>query len=211
VRVAAIIVAAGRGERFGGLKQFAQVNGESITARSVRNARSVASFIVVVVPESYDGDGEGADETVCGGSQRSDSVRAGLARCGDYDVVLVHDAARPLASPALFARVLDPVAKGASAAIPGLPVTDTVKQTMPMDDQVIVERTVAREHLVTVQTPQAFRRDVLVRAHEGNPQATDDAGLVERLGERVVVVDGERFNVKITEFADLEYVSQGVQ
>ena len=211
MRVAAIIVAAGRGERFGGLKQFAQVNGESITARSVRNARSVESFIVVVVPESYDGDGEGADETVCGGSQRSDSVRAGLARCGDYDVVLVHDAARPLASPALFARVLDPVAKGASAAIPGLPVTDTVKQTMPMHDQVIVERTVAREHLVTVQTPQAFRRDVLVRAHEGNPQATDDAGLVERLGERVVVVDGERFNVKITEFADLEYVSQGVQ
>src|SRR6202167_998553 len=104
--VAAVVVAAGRGTRFGGAKQFALVDGESVAARSVTACRSVADRVVLVVPEGYDGTGEGADVVVAGGSSRAASVRCGLAACEDADVIVVHDAARPSASPALFAAVV---------------------------------------------------------------------------------------------------------
>jgi 2-C-methyl-D-erythritol 4-phosphate cytidylyltransferase len=116
--VAAVVVAAGRGTRFGGAKQFALVDGESVAARSVKACRSVAERVVLVVPEGYDGTGEGADVVVSGGSSRAASVRCGLAQCEDADVVIVHDAARPNASPALFASVIAAIEDGADAAIP---------------------------------------------------------------------------------------------
>ena len=202
--VAAVVVAGGRGLRFGGLKQFAPLHHDSVSAQSVRHARSVAEFVVLVVPEGYDGDGEGADLVVTGGATRGASVRAGLAQCGDAAIIVVHDAARPLATPALFRSVVAAVRSGADAAVPGLPVTDTVKRVATDADSVVVRATVARDDLVTVQTPQAFRADVLVRAHEGAPDATDDATLVEVLGGRVVVVAGEGANIKITQPGDLE-------
>jgi 2-C-methyl-D-erythritol 4-phosphate cytidylyltransferase len=206
--VAAVVVAAGQGVRFGGLKQFAGLENESVSARSVRNARSVAPFVVLVVPAGYAGDGEGADVVVTGGSTRAASVRAGLARCPDADVIVVHDAARPLASPELFAAVVTAVREGADGAIPGLAITDTVKRVGTLDALSVVLGTESRENLVTVQTPQAFRRDVLTRAHAHATDATDDAALVEAVGARVVVVPGELDNIKITSIGDLERVAQ---
>ncbi|MGD0054726.1 MAG: 2-C-methyl-D-erythritol 2,4-cyclodiphosphate synthase [Acidimicrobiales bacterium] len=202
--VAAVVVAGGRGSRFGAAKQFADLDGETVSARSVRVARSVASTVVLVVPEGYDGSGEGADVIVTGGPTRAASVRAGLTRCTDADIVVVHDAARPLASHHLFNAVVNAVLSGADAAVPGLSVTDTVKKVVDENGSTVIRDTVAREDLVTVQTPQAFRRDVLERAHASRSDATDDAALVEALGARVIVIPGETSNIKITEPRDLE-------
>jgi len=201
--VAAVVVAGGRGSRFGSAKQFADLDGETVSAHSVRLARSVASSVVLVVPEGYRGSGEGADLVVIGGPTRASSVRAGLAECTEADIVVVHDAARPLASSDLFGAVVDAVIGGADAAVPGLAITDTVKLVVHDEGVSVIRDTVPREDLVTVQTPQAFRRDVLVRAHASDPEATDDAALVEALGARVVVVPGEPGNIKITEPQDL--------
>jgi 2-C-methyl-D-erythritol 4-phosphate cytidylyltransferase len=165
----------------------------------------VAKFVVLVVPEGYDGVGEGADAVVTGGASRAASVRAGLALCADADIVVVHDAVRPLATPELFTSVVAAVLAGADAAVPGLVITDTVKRVAREGALRVIRETVVREDLVTVQTPQAFRRDVLVRAHETEQEATDDSGLVESIGARVVVVAGELENVKITEPGDLEW------
>jgi 2-C-methyl-D-erythritol 4-phosphate cytidylyltransferase len=205
--IAAVVVAAGQGTRFGGLKQFSLFEGETVAARSVRATRSVASHVVLVVPESYEGDGEGADLVVVGGSSRAASVRSGLEHCLDADVVVVHDAARPLASAALFHSVVDAVLGGADAAIPGLKLTDTVKRVETHGDDTVVLTTLVREELVTVQTPQAFRRDVLERAHASGDEASDDAALVEALGARVVVVNGEARNFKITHLSDIDLLS----
>jgi len=200
--VAAIVVAGGRGERFGGQKQFAKLGGRTLAAHSVEQSRSVADFVVVVVPEDYLGDGEGADLVVTGGETRSDSVRAGLAVCDDAQFIVVQDAARPLASTQLFEAVLAAVRAGAAAAILGVPVSDTIKQVA---DGVVVN-TPPRDQLVAVQTPQAFVADVLRRAHAAAGVATDDAGLVEALGESVVVVAGERSNIKVTNPEDLDHL-----
>lgn len=202
--VAAVVVAAGRGTRFGGAKQFALLNGETVAARSVAQARLVADLVVLVVPEGYEGSGEGADVVVTGGASRAASVRSGLAQCGDAEVVIVHDAARPLASADLFRAVVSAIGEGADAAIPGLTLTDTVKRVTSKDEVTVVVETLAREELVAVQTPQAFRREVLERAHAHGDDATDDAGLVEALGALVVVIPGETTNVKITHLGDLE-------
>jgi len=201
--VAAVVVAAGQGQRFGGPKQFAVLNHDTVTAHSVRAARSVAERVVLVVPQNYQGNGEGADVVVVGGLTRAASVRAGLEECGDADVIVVHDAARPMATSSLFASVVDAVTAGADGAIPGLPISDTVKRIRHDSTLLVVDETVERLELVTVQTPQAFARDVLIRAHANGDDATDDAALVEALGGRVVVVAGEVDNVKITVPGDL--------
>jgi 2-C-methyl-D-erythritol 4-phosphate cytidylyltransferase len=205
--VAAIVVAAGQGERFGGPKQFAVLDHDSVTGHSVRASRSVAERVILVVPVNYQGHGEGADVVVTGGATRAASVRAGLLECGAVDVVVVHDAARPMASAALFHAVVDAVLAGADGAIPGLAITDTVKRIARDGDVTVVGETVARDELVTVQTPQAFRRELLEKAHASRDDATDDAALVEAVGGRVVIVAGEEDNVKITVPGDLSKAS----
>ncbi|MGH3733601.1 MAG: IspD/TarI family cytidylyltransferase [Acidimicrobiales bacterium] len=202
--VAAVVVAAGRGTRFGGAKQFALLDGGTVAARSVAQARHVADLVIVVVPDGYEGDGEGADLVVTGGTSRASSVRCGLAHCADADIVVVHDAARPLASAQLFHAVVQAVKDGADAAIPGLALSDTVKRVVSKDNVTVVAETLEREELIGVQTPQAFRRDVLEKAHAQGGDATDDAGLVEALGAQVIVIPGEATNVKITHVSDLE-------
>lgn len=197
--VAAIVVAGGRGERFGGLKQFAELHGQTLASISVQRCREVAQRVVLVVPASYVGNGEGADAVVVGGATRSDSVRAGLRECGDAEIVVIHDAVRPAASRALFLRVVEEVRHGAAAAIPGIAVTDTIKVVHGG----VVTGTPPRDELVAVQTPQAFRADVLTAAHHSGAIATDDAALVETLGEKVHVVLGETGNFKVTEPSDL--------
>jgi 2-C-methyl-D-erythritol 4-phosphate cytidylyltransferase len=191
---------------------------ERVLDRSLATARSVADHVVVVLAEGEEAEGAtlveagAADVAVIGGSERADSVRAGLAVVDDdAAVVVVHDAARPLASAALHHAVVDAVRAGADAAIPGVPVTDTIKRTHPAPAEMgaavegldVVAETLDRQELVAVQTPQAFRIDALRAAHVGGRTATDDAGLVEAAGGSVVIVPGEPTNLKITGAHDL--------
>jgi 2-C-methyl-D-erythritol 4-phosphate cytidylyltransferase len=197
----AIVVAAGGGTRFGAAKQFAQLAGVSVVDRSVGVAQESCDGVVVVVPADADWSAPTGVQVAIGGVTRSDSVRAGLALVpADADIVLVHDAARPLASSALFDSVALAIAAGADGAIPGLPVADTLKRVANGE----VVETVARDDLVGVQTPQAFRADALRAAHRSHAVDTDDAALVEADGGVVVIVEGERRNLKITIAEDLE-------
>jgi 2-C-methyl-D-erythritol 4-phosphate cytidylyltransferase len=162
-------------------------------------AEGACNGVVVVVPPAD----STRERAVAGGATRSDSVRAGLeAVPTDADIICVHDAARPLATAVLYSRVIAAVAAGADGAIPALAVTDTVKI---VDDDGVVVATPDRDRVVAVQTPQAFRATILRRAHATSPEASDDAGLVEALGGRVVVVPGDPENRKITVSDDLEW------
>ena len=198
-----MVVAAGRGVRFGRRKQYARLAGRSVLEWSVAAATEACVGVVVVLPpEDVAAVGGDLHEVVVvpGGETRSASVRSGLdAVPSAVEVVAVHDAARPLAGADVWARVLAAVSAGADAAIPVVPVTDTIKQV----DGTGSVRTLDRDSLVAVQTPQAFRADVLRRAHAGAGEATDDAALVEALGGRVVLVEGGVDNLKMTTTADL--------
>jgi 2-C-methyl-D-erythritol 4-phosphate cytidylyltransferase len=200
----AIVLAAGRGTRFGdAAKQFELLRGRSLVAWSVETAASVCDGVVVVLPDGWETSDEAppaADAVVVGGPTRSASVRNGLRAVPDEaDVIVIHDAARPLAPAALYTSVVDAVRSGADAAVPALPVTDTVKRVR---DRVVVE-TLDRSALVAVQTPQAFAAPMLRRAHAAEAEATDDAALVEQLGGRVVVVAGDARALKVTVPDDL--------
>jgi 2-C-methyl-D-erythritol 4-phosphate cytidylyltransferase len=189
----AIVVAAGSGTRYGGPKQFAAVGGRPMVEWAVEQATAVADGVVLVVPP--DGEGEAAwpavDAVVPGGATRSDSVRAGLAAVPDAaEVIVVHDAARPLATRATFDAVVAALDHG-DAAVPVMPLPDSLRH---VDDG-----PVDRGRVVAVQTPQAFRARVLRRAHAGGEDATDDATLVERVaGGKVILVPGERRAMKVT-------------
>ncbi|HEX2040568.1 MAG TPA: 2-C-methyl-D-erythritol 4-phosphate cytidylyltransferase [Acidimicrobiales bacterium] len=197
MRVWAIVVAAGRGDRFGGPKQYAPLDGRRVLDWSLDACRATCDGVVLVVPPERVGDPEPADAVVAGGATRADSVRSGLAAVpDDAEVIVVHDAARPWASPALFRAVVDAVHDG---AVPALRLSDTVKR---VEGDRVVE-TLDRATLVAVQTPQAFRADVLRKAHASGAEATDDAALVEQLGGVVVVVPGEPGNRKITHAGDV--------
>jgi 2-C-methyl-D-erythritol 4-phosphate cytidylyltransferase len=202
----AVVVAAGEGRRFGGPKQLAHLGGRRVLDWAVDAACAIAAGVIVVtpprgLPQVSEGEkGTRGILTVPGGATRAASVRAGLAAVPDAaDIVVVHDAARPLASPALFRAVVSAVEGGADGAVPGVPVGDTLKRV----DQGAVVATVDRADLVMVQTPQAFRAGILRAAHEGDPEATDDAALVEAVGGTVVVVPGEHRNLKVTVAEDL--------
>ena len=206
----AVVVAAGGGQRFDPvrLKQHEKVGSWRVQDLSLRAARSVAEGVVLVTRKEFADEPEPlADLVVAGGATRSASVRCGLdALPEDCDIVIVHDAARPLASPELFVAVLEAVAAGADAAIPGVAVTDTIKRVA--DGQVV--GTIDRDDLVAVQTPQAFRLGALRAAHAGGPEATDDAALVELAGGHVVVVPGDPANLKITTKEDLAVVGMRI-
>ncbi len=193
----AVVVAGGGGSRFGRPKQFEQLAGRTLVDRSLDVAREACSGVVLVLPaERVSDPGEwDVDALVAGGPTRSASVRAGIdAVPGSASVIAVHDAARPLARVELWKAVIDAVAEGADAAIPAAAVTDTVKEVG--EDGHLV--TLDRSRLVAVQTPQAFRADILRLVHGRGGEATDDAALVEEAGGRVQLVPGPRDNIKIT-------------
>ena len=210
-----VVVAGGSGSRFGRLKQYSLLAGRPVLEHAVQACRPWSYGVVLVVPDDDDGEGDrdrkshGANAVVTGGATRADSVRRGLAAVpSDAEVIVVHDAARPLASAGLFDSVIRAVTEGgADGAVPGLTPSDTIKV---VDDKREVTSTLDRRSLVAVQTPQAFRAEVLRRAHgegrlvaPGATAATDDAMLVEALGGRVHVVSGEPGNLKITTPQDL--------
>jgi 2-C-methyl-D-erythritol 4-phosphate cytidylyltransferase len=209
---AAIVVAAGSGERLGaGLpKAFVPLHGRPLLLRAIEALAATGRFarLVAVVPVDLQDDAaalleRSGAETVAGGATRQASVAAGVARCSER-IVAVHDAARPLLAPDLAARVLDALDEDWDAAAPALAVVDTVKRIDPDDGRVL--QTVSRTTLRAVQTPQAFRRDLLLRLHgeAHGADATDDLLLVEQAGGRVRLIPGDERNFKITTRADLE-------
>ncbi|MGH2863445.1 MAG: 2-C-methyl-D-erythritol 4-phosphate cytidylyltransferase [Solirubrobacteraceae bacterium] len=207
----ALIVAAGRGERlgFGGPKALVNVAGRPMLEWSVAALREVDAVRLIVValpPDRLDAAPDGV-VAIAGGETRSESVTAALAAApaGD-EVVIVHDAARALATPALFADAVTELERlGVDALIAAAPVTDTIKQVG--DDGRAVELTLDRSRLWAVQTPQVFRREALCRALSAPAElitaATDDAWLVERQGGTVAVLPASAENFKITTPLDL--------
>jgi 2-C-methyl-D-erythritol 4-phosphate cytidylyltransferase len=195
------VVAAGSGARFGGQKQFEELEGRRVVDWAVAACRSVADGVVLVVPADHLDDPTFAtDLVVGGGTTRSASVRCGLdAVPPEAHIVIVHDAARPFAAPALFEAVVAAVRDGADGAVPGVPLADTIKRVA--DGRVVA--TLDRSELVAVQTPQAFAAAALRRAHAAGGEATDDAALVEAASGVVAVVPGDPANTKITRRADL--------
>lgn len=206
-----IVVAAGNGVRLaaGTPKAFAPLCGEPLLAHALRGVLGCAEIahVIVVAPASHLHEARGIAsvdqrvEVVAGGADRAASVKAGLgALHPDDGIVLVHDAARPLAPAALFTRVIHAVRAGHPAVVPGLAVADTIKV---VDADGRVQATPDRESLRAVQTPQGFLREVLEHAHAEGTGGTDDAGLVERVGGHVLVVEGDPRAFKVTSALDL--------
>jgi 2-C-methyl-D-erythritol 4-phosphate cytidylyltransferase len=208
----ALIVAAGRGERLGSPRPKALVPlcGRPMLEWSVAALRAVPGVaeIIVALPAGDLGAAPEGTRAIAGGEQRSHSVRNALAACGHGDPVIVHDAARPLATPELFTRALVELEQhpDADALIAAAPVTDTIKQVG--DDGATVVATLDRGRLWAVQTPQVFRRRALERALTEATEAelsgaTDDAWLVERTGGTVRILSSDAGNMKITTRQDL--------
>ena len=213
--VGVIIVAAGSGSRTGSkeLKQFRWVAGKPMLLHSLQTfqARPDVAMVVCVLPREYVADPppwifqSDTDRLLLsiGGKHRSESVANGLEDLArECEIVVIHDAARPLVSQETIGRVIDEARKG-NAAVAGLPVSDTLKR-VDSGGKVVV--TVDRHGLWRAQTPQAFPRAVIERAHqearEANRVATDDAALCEHIGLPVVMVRGSERALKITEETD---------
>ena len=213
--VGVVIVAGGQGSRAGGaeLKQFRWVAGKPMLLHSVQTfqEREDVALVVVVLPHEHVGDPppwlfQCDTERLLlsvGGRERMDSVRNGLEDLpNDISIVVVHDAARPFVTGKMISDVIGEARKGKGAA-PALPVFDTLKRT---DESGAIVETVDRTNLVRIQTPQAFPREMIERAHAGalasRITATDDAALCERLGMEVVMVPGSERAMKITTEAD---------
>ncbi len=214
VRVGAIVAGGGSGQRAGLAKQWLVLGGESVMRRSARllaDSALVDELVLVVPPgeepralEALAGLGK-PGRAVAGGPARADSVRHGLEALSGCGVVLVHDAARPFATPALVTLVAEAAARD-GAALAAVPVTDTVKRAGPGAPP-RVAATLDRRELWLAQTPQGFRRDLLLAAYRAAGSeaatATDDGALVERLGAPVTLVAGEPGNFKITSPEDV--------
>jgi 2-C-methyl-D-erythritol 4-phosphate cytidylyltransferase len=211
-----VLLAGGSGQRFGSLKQFDSLAGVRVIDRAARTAAAACDGVIAVLPAdslaTADGQVPDATVVVAGGSTRSESVRAGLAAIpAEATVILVHDAARPLATADLFAQVIAQVQSGVTAVVPAVQVVDTIRvvttdsagsetagsETAGSDSAVI-----DRDLLRAVQTPQGFQAALLRRAYDSDGEATDDAGLVQALGARITLIAGERSNLKLTERAD---------
>jgi 2-C-methyl-D-erythritol 4-phosphate cytidylyltransferase len=212
--VACIIPAAGRGERLGGStpKALREIGGKTLLEHSIRAmvaAREV-NAVVIAAPQEWLNEVEtilaqlsAANPTsvVIGGRTRTESVRNAAHVLSDADIVLIHDAARPFVPTEVVSRVIGAVQAGASAVVPAVPITDTIKQ---VDEAGRVIQTIARDELRAAQTPQGFTRTALEQALATRATgATDEAALMETLGIPVLVVPGHSESMKITRPFDL--------
>ena len=215
--VGVVVVAAGRGLRLGGVpKQFRDLSGVPVLRSALEPFLSHPEviFTVAVLPPDMAENPPGwlAEITglrlavVAGGSERTDSVRAGLAELPDEaQVVLVHDGARPFPARDVIDQVIQ-VARSGRAAIAAIPLADTLKEAERTDRGITVRRTIPRDELWRAQTPQGFPRSLLAAAHRLPAEgATDDAALVERLGAEVRIVPDSPRNLKVTTAEDLEW------
>lgn len=214
-KVAVVIPAAGAGERFGGQvkKPFAQIDNRPIFIRSIElfvNRKDVAQIILTVAPDDYDVVKEKyaanlmfmGIKLVKGGAERFESVRAALEHLDEAaDLVCIHDAVRPCVLESWIDEVFKQAGK-TGAAILGAPLVGTIKRVKGK----AVEETVARENLYEAQTPQVFRKDLLLKAYAELPadfHPTDDAQVVEQAGHPVAIVSSDHRNLKITTPSDM--------
>jgi 2-C-methyl-D-erythritol 4-phosphate cytidylyltransferase len=212
MKAAAIIVAAGASRRFNAHvpKQFIRLKGLPVFLWSVRAFRMIREFktIIVVVPEQYIASlakyrKKYAIEFVAGGKERFDSVKAGLDRVpADNDYIAIHDGARPLITADLIRCGLT-AAQRHGASVIAVPSRDTVKVS---SRSLWVSKTVPRSDVWLAQTPQIFRRSLIVQAYKAlrDTDITDDAQIIERMGHPVKIVPGDYNNIKITQYDDLE-------
>jgi 2-C-methyl-D-erythritol 4-phosphate cytidylyltransferase/2-C-methyl-D-erythritol 2,4-cyclodiphosphate synthase len=206
-KTAAIIAGAGSGHRLGAdlPKALVKLIDKTLVEHAVNALSPVAQLIVVTAPAGFEdkfkeilGD---QVKVITGGVLRSDSIRIALNEIGnEYEFVLVHDAARAIASTELATNVINELANGEQAVIPALDVVDTIKE---IDANSYVRNTPERANLRAVQTPQGFSKSVLAHAHASAEDATDDAALVEAIGIKVKVISGEERALKITTRSDL--------
>jgi 2-C-methyl-D-erythritol 4-phosphate cytidylyltransferase len=221
-RFAVILPAAGQSTRFGNHREkkiYTELDGRAVWLRAVEpflNRPDVHQTILAIAAEDREMFERRFRPSIAfrniqvieGGAERHETVAKALAQVDpSCDFVAIHDAARPCITHDLVDAVFA-AATAHGAALPGLPITDTVKR---VDEEGMSRETIPRAGLYTVQTPQAFRRDLLERAHakrrKGNVAVTDDAQLVEALGHPCKIVDGSRFNLKITVPEDLALAS----
>ncbi|MEN6357799.1 MAG: 2-C-methyl-D-erythritol 4-phosphate cytidylyltransferase [Armatimonadota bacterium] len=219
MKACALIPAAGRGERFGrGInKVFAEIAGRPVLAHTLSvfdSCEAIGEIIIVTGKDEIEAVGELVDRfgfskvahIVAGGKERQDSVYLGLEKVGS-EIVVIHDAARPMVTCDIIVRSIDE-AKRSGACIAAVPVIDTIKSAT---SEHIVSDTIDRSNLYSIQTPQTFRTDLIRRAYEkayaDGFYATDDSTLVERLGEKVTIVQGSYDNIKITTPSDIELAS----
>ncbi len=205
--VAVIIPAGGSGERLGATipKALVQLAGKTLVEHAVANMAPIANQIIVAAPAGFEAEFQkllGSEVTVItGGTSRTISVKNALAHVHkENEYILVHDAARALASTDLAMRIIDSLRAGERAVVPGLAVSDTIKR---VDRDNYVTKTPTRAKLRAIQTPQGFTRKLLIKAHASSDDVTDDAGLVEDRGVDVKVIAGEEGAFKITTMSDL--------
>ncbi len=201
----AIVLAAGGGTRFGGPKQFADLAGRSMLEHTVRSATTACDGVVVVLAADHldRWTAPAGVPVVTGGATRAQSVRAGLAAVPTRAaVIVVTDAAHPLATPALYRRVIDSVLAGADAAVAGLPLTEVIKVitiTETVTGTVLeAGRSLPRECHRLIQMPHAFAAGSLRDAHASTTEAVEDSAMVAAAGARVLVVEGEPANIHVT-------------
>ena len=210
--VGAIIVAAGTSRRMGGVdKIFARLLGQPLiyySLKAFQDAPEVTKVVLVLSSDNVDLGRDLVDEFqwhkvnhVCtGGPRRQDSVRLGLEKLPESEWIVVHDGGRPLIETTLISRGLEE-ARDTGSAVAAVPVVDTIKLA---DSQLIVQRTLERDGLWATQTPQVFQRQILAEAHQRvSEEATDDAAMVERTGNRVRLFMGSYNNIKVTTPGDL--------
>ncbi len=199
--VTTVVFAAGAGDRFGGPKQFADLGGERLVDRVVRTATTVCDHVVVVVPEGHHWDGPTVSGSCVGGDSHAASVRNGMAIVpSGTDIVVLATASHPLASAALYRRVIDRVRNGADAATPRGHLPDALKRFSGTD---IVE-TVDKSELAAAQAPSAFAIRPLKRALAHQRDVPEELQLIEEAGGSVCFVDGEDTNLHITSPLELE-------
>jgi 2-C-methyl-D-erythritol 4-phosphate cytidylyltransferase len=207
----AIVLAGGGGNRFGGLKQFAQLGGQTLLERVVQLTGKCCAGVVVVLPAGHDRPEEAGQIVATGGATRAESVRSGLAALpADAGIVVITDAAHPLASIVLYERVIEAVRAGADGALPGLPLADAIKRVEPDEAETgsgallaLAGATTAAGGHVSAQMPMAFRLEALRGAHARVGDAVEDSAMITADGGRVVIVPGEPTNVHVTTPAEL--------
>jgi 2-C-methyl-D-erythritol 4-phosphate cytidylyltransferase len=198
--VVAIILAAGSASRFGRPKQFLELGGERLVDRVVRTASAACDEVILVLPPGTEWDGPPVAAVAHGGAQKRESVMAGLGAVPEAaEVILIHDAAHPLAGESLFRGVIEAVQGAYDGATLAIGATETVARA----EDGVLTGTTPRDGLLVLQTPQAFRADLFRKARSKGEEWSDDATMFVSLGYRVAVVPGDPRNVHVTTPAEL--------